>query len=139
MDMNADKVIKWVRSLDDEKVLKRIRKAVDERIQELRKMGAEWSETAIQELWNRLNPDERRLIEYLATRGGSALKSEILRNFGWKEMKPTGVIAGINTQARNMGYRDIVRRSSIRVDGNSDIRYELDEKWLSFIRRMGGG
>jgi len=138
MDMNIDDIVRWLRSLNDINVLKRIRRAVDERIQELRRMGAEWSETAIQELWNRLNPDERRLIEYLAARGGSALKSEILRNFGWKEMKPTGVIAGINTQARNMGYRDVVRRSSIRVDGNWDIRYELDEKWLSFIRRMRG-
>jgi len=136
MSMNVDEVIRWIRGLDDVKVLRRIRKAVDERIQELRRMGSEWSETAIQELWNRLNPDGKRLVEYLAMKGGSALKSEILRHFGWKEMKPTGVIAGINTQARNMGYRDVVRRRSVRVDGNWDVRYELDEKWLNFIRKM---
>jgi len=123
------------------KVLKRIRKVVDERIQELRGMGAEWSETAIQELWNRLNSDGKRLVEYLAMKEGSALKSEILRHFSWKEMKPTGILAGMNTQARNMGYRDVIRRRDVRVDGNWDVRYELDEKWLDFIRKgkMKGG
>lgn len=134
---DVDGVVKWLKSLNDVKVLKRVVRVAYERIDELRE-GVEWSDEAIQELWGLLSEDAKRLIKYLAEKGGSAFKSEVLKNFGWKEMKPTGVIAGINTRARNMGYKAVVKRTNVKIGGGWDVKYELNEKWLNFIKSLQG-
>ena len=134
--MNTEDVVKYVKSLNDLNSLRRIMRAVQDRIQELRTSGNDWVSDAISELWNRLNDDQKKLIKYLAQKRGRARKSEILRDFGWKEMKPTGVIAGINTQARNMGFKDVITRTRVRIDGNWDIKYELDRNWLDFVQSL---
>ena len=134
--MNVEDIVKYIKSLDDLNTLKRIKRVIDDRIRELRIMGNEWTQEAIEELWDRLSDDQRKLIKYLAGKEGTALKSEILRDFGWKEMKTSGVLAGINTQARNMRFVDVITRKHIRKNGEWDIKYELNRNWLDFIRRF---
>jgi len=134
--MKAEEVMKYIKSLDDLNTLRRIRKVVEDRIKELRTSGNEWVDEAISELWDWLSEDQKKLIKYLAKKRGEALKSEILRDFGWKEMKPSGVIAGINTQARNMGFKDVIIRTYVRRNGDWDIKYKLNRNWLNFVRNL---
>jgi len=133
--MNVEDVVKAINSMTDLNDLKRIRRVVNERIRKLRIDKAKgWSNEAIRELWDRLSEDQRRLIKYLVDKGGNALKSEIIRDFGWKEMKVTGVLSGINNQARNMGFKDVVTRTGIRRNGDWDIKYSLNKAWLDAFR-----
>jgi len=131
--LDIEKIIESIRSLNNLNDLKRIRDVVDERIEELRK-GKEWTDNAILELWKRLSEDQRRLIRFLAKNGGEALKSEVMKEFDWKEMKVTGVIAGINNRARNMGFKDVIEGEYVQINGDWDRKYKLDRSWLNFIK-----
>jgi formyltetrahydrofolate hydrolase len=129
-----DRLIEKVKESEDLALLKRIRDVADRRIRELRtKKAKDWTKDVFEEMWEELSEDGKKFIKILVSKRGVAFKSEVEQEAGWKEMKITGIVAGINNRSRNLGYKDMVRREDVRRDGEWDTKYTLDGGCLQFI------
>lgn len=127
-------IVKWIRASQDAKSLRRLRKIIDERIHTLRTQGLrDWTKDDVDEFWRACSADAKRLIKILVE-GVGAFKDDIMRDTGWKEMKVTGLIAGIINRARNMGLKDPIIGKWVRRNGTWTKRYILEDSFRDSLK-----
>lgn len=132
--LTPEDVISWINSQNDVSVLNRIIKAATEQRERIRRGEASWNAQAFDELWRGLSDDQKRFIREVYNNGGRITRNDLMQRTGWTRGKVTGLLAGINTRARNMRYKDVITRRDVRRNGDWDIEYELDSSILNLVR-----
>jgi hypothetical protein len=118
--------------LMDEDSLRSIERRIKERRRELGAWLSTWDESSAERFLRKLNPHAKRILELIRQRG-RITKSELMRATGFNPMEVAGRIAGMNNMAKKMGKRPVVLREMVRLDGEWDVEYRLEE---SFSRSM---
>jgi hypothetical protein len=133
-----ERFIRYVIGYMDEDFLKRLRRDVERRMDELEEIYLRsWDADAIASYIGRLSPDAKKALEAIINLGLTT-KEELMKATGFGPMKVAGVLAGMSNMAKKMGFKEPIVGTYVRVDGGWARRYRVEESFLNAWKTYRG-